>query len=203
MTGLSRRPGAVSLGILTILAFIPLDAATVSKQNADTFARKIALIQRQADARERVGARRTALTEDELNSWFTYGAQPLLPAGVSQAQVSIIGGGRVMGQAVVDLDSIAKRRATGGTLDPWSFVGGKVPISVTGVLQARDGMGTFDVQSAAISGVPVPATLLQELLTYYSRTPERPQGVRLDAPFALPANIRQIEVGQGQAVVVQ
>lgn len=203
MTGNSRRPGAVFLGILAFVAFIPLDAATVSKQNADTFARKIALIQRQAEARERVGARRTALTEDELNSWFTFSAQPLLPAGVSQAQVNIIGGGRVMGQAVVDLDSVAKRRATGATLDPWSFVGGKVPISVTGVLQARDGMGKFDVQSAAISGVPVPATLLQELLTYYSRSPERPQGVRLDAPFALPANIRQIDVGEGQAVVVQ
>ena len=203
MTGVSRRPGALLLGILVFVAFIPLDAATVSKQNADTFARKLALIQRQGDAQERVGARRTAVTEDELNSWFTFSAPALLPAGVSQPQVSIIGDGRVMGQAVVDLDSIAKRRATGGTLDPWSFVGGKVPISVSGTLQARDGMAKFDVQSAAISGVPVPATLLQELLTYYSRTPERPQGVRLDAPFALPANIRQIDVGQGQAVVVQ
>jgi hypothetical protein len=45
--------------------------------------------------------------------------------------------------------------------------------------------------------------MLQEVLGYYSRTPERPEGVRLDSPFALPAKIRQIEVGQGQAVVVQ
>jgi hypothetical protein len=40
-------------------------------------------------------------------------------------------------------------------------------------------------------------------VSYYSRTPENPQGVRLDDTFSLPANIRQIEVGQGQAVVVQ
>ena len=198
-----RRPGAVFLGILTFFALVPLDAATVSKQNADRFAQKLALIQRQAEAKERVGARRTPLTEDEVNSWFAYAAPKLLPAGVSQPQVSALGQGRLMGQAIVDLDSVAKRKSSGGTFDPWSFVGGKVPISVTGVLHARDGMGRFEVQSAAISGVPVPSTLLQELLTYYSRTPEKPAGVKLDAPFALPANIRQIEVGQGQAVVVQ
>jgi hypothetical protein len=198
-----RRPGALFLGILTFFALVPLDAATVSKQNADMFARKLALIQRQAETKERVGARRTALTEDELNSWFAYSATPLLPAGVSQPQITALGQGRLMGQAIVDLDTVSKRKSTGGSFDPWSFVGGKVPISVTGILHARDGMGRFEVQSAAISGVPVPSTLLQELLTYYSRTPEKPQGVRLDAPFALPASIRQIDVGQGQAVVVQ
>ena len=197
------KASRVFLGILTVFALVPLDAATVSKQNADTFARKIALIQRQADMKERVGARRTALTEDELNSWFAFSAKPLLPAGVTSPQISALGQGRVMGQAIVDLDSVSKRKSTGGTFDPWSFVGGKVPISVTGILHARDGKGRFEVQNAYISGVPVPATLLQEILSFYSRTPERPQGVRLDAPFELPANIRQIDVGQGQAVVVQ
>jgi hypothetical protein len=54
-----------------------------------------------------------------------------------------------------------------------------------------------------MSGVPVPVTVLQEVLTYYSRSDERPQGVRLADVFSLPANIRQIEVGEGQAVVVQ
>jgi hypothetical protein len=54
-----------------------------------------------------------------------------------------------------------------------------------------------------VSGVPIPKTLLQELLSHYTRSNERPQGYRLDDPFALPSNIRQIEVGQGRAVVVQ
>ena len=46
-------------------------------------------------------------------------------------------------------------------------------------------------------------TLLQEVVSYYSRTPEHPEGIRLDEAFALPANIQKIEVGSGQAVVVQ
>ena len=78
-----------------------------------------------------------------------------------------------------------------------------MPITVTGVLQTKGGRGQFDLQSATLSGVPVPKALLQELVSYYSRSTDHPDGVRLDAPFALPARIQQIEVGEGQAVVVQ
>ena len=183
---------------------IPLGAATVSRQSAEDFSQKIALIQRQAENPAGPGARRTRLTEDELNSWFMYRAQPVLPAGVSQPQITILGEGRLAGQAIIDLDAVAKRRSSaGGAFDPLSLLGGKVPVSVSGTLHTRDGMARFEVQRAEMSGVPVPVTVLQEVLTYYSRSDERPQGVRLDDVFPLPANIRQIEVGEGQAVVVQ
>jgi hypothetical protein len=184
---------------------IPLRAATVSRQSAEEFAQKIDLIQRHGESAERAGARRTRITEDELNSWFMYRAQPVLPAGVAQPQVTILGEGRLAGQAIVDLDAVAKRRSSsgGGAFDPLSLIGGKVPISVSGILHTRDGKARFEVQRAEMSSIPVPVTVLQELLTYYSRSDERPQGVRLDDVFPLPANIQQIEVGQGQAVVVQ
>ena len=186
---------------------LPLHAATVSRQSAEDFSEKIALIQRQgesAGAQSTGAARRTRLTEDELNSWFMYRAQPVLPAGVSEPQITIVGEGRLAGQATIDLDAVAKRRSSGGgAFDPLSLIGGKVPISVSGILHTRDGQARFEVQRAEMSGIPVPVTVLQEVLTYYSRSDERPQGVRLDDVFALPANIRQIEVGQGQAVVVQ
>jgi hypothetical protein len=193
-----------ALFLLLSLA-VPLQAATVSRQSAEEFSQKIALIQRQGDTAtaQRAGARRTRLTEDELNSWFLYRAQPVLPAGVSQPQIAIVGDGRLAGQATIDLDAVAKRRASGGAFDPLSLIGGKVPVSVTGILHTRDGQARFEVQRAEMSGLPVPVTVLQEVLTYYSRSDERPQGVRLDDVFTLPANIRQIEVGQGQAVVVQ
>lgn len=185
---------------------LPLHAATVSRQSAEDFSEKMALIQRQGEATtsQSVGARRTRLTEDELNSWFMYRAQPVLPAGVSQPQITIVGEGRLAGQATIDLDAVSKRRSSGGgAFDPLSLIGGKVPVSVSGILHTRDGQARFEVQRAEMSGIPVPVTVLQEVLTYYSRSDERPQGVRLDDVFSLPANIRQIEVGQGQAVVVQ
>ena len=195
----------VPVFLLTALV-IPLRAATVSPQSAEEFSQKMALIQRQGESAttQSVGARRTRLTEDELNSWFMYRAQPVLPAGVSQPQITIVGEGRLAGQATIDLDAVAKRRSSGGgAFDPLSLIGGRVPVGVTGILHTRDGQARFEVQSAQMSGIPVPVTVLQEVLTYYSRSDDRPQGVRLDDVFTLPSNIRQIEVGQGQAVVVQ
>src|SRR5687767_15238245 len=195
-----------ALFLLLPALVIPLQAAIVSRQSAEEFSQKIALIQRQGETAtpQPAAARRTRLTEDELNSWFMYRAQPVLPAGVSQPQITIVGEGQLAGQATIDLDAVAKRRSSGaGAFDPLSLIGGKVPVSVSGILHTRDGKARFEVQRAEMSGVPVPVTVLQEVLTYYSRSDERPQGVRLDDIFTLPANIRQIEVGQGQAVVVQ
>lgn len=199
----ARRRGLLTFVIPAILGLIPLQAATVSRENADVFARKLSEILGQGGVSEGIRPRRTPVTEDEVNSWFMYTAQPLLPAGILQPQITLAGQGRLTGQAIVDLDAVARGRSTGGRLDPWSFVGGRVPVSVTGLLHTRDGVGRFEVESAEISGVPIPTMLLQELLGQYSDTPGFPQGLTLDDAFQLPASIRQIEVGQGQAVVVQ
>lgn len=189
--------------ILVILGAASATAANVSRQQADLFQRKVVEIAKPNPPAVTAGMRRTPVTEGEINSWFTFSAQPLLPQGVTAPQVSILGGGKVRGQATLDFEAIGKRRATGGTLDPWSLLGGRVPLNVTGTLHTEGGVGRFELESADVSGVPVPRVLLQELLTFYSRSDQRPDGIRLDAPFPLPANIQKIEVGQGRAVVVQ
>jgi hypothetical protein len=186
-----------------ILSVASLEAAALSKQEADLFSRKLAQIVVQGDAAQKPGNRRTPVTETELNSWFTYSAKPLLPAGVSDPRITMIGNGKVTGQAVVDLDAIAKKKASGGTFDIWNLVGGKVPVNVAGTLRTKDGIGSFDLESADVSGLPLPKSFLQEVVSYYSRTADHPQGVKIDDPFALPASIRQIDVGAGQAVIVQ
>jgi hypothetical protein len=194
-----------SLAVVALAAAVAhASDARLSRQDADAFQRKIAVIaDRGSVASPAGGIRRTALSESELNSWFAYHAQPLIPAGVAQPRISIIGQGRLGAEAIVDLDAVAKRKASGGVLDPWSYVGGRVPVSVTGVLHTRDGIGRFQLEAAEVSGVPVPKALLQEVVAYYSRTENHPNGINMEAPFELPAGINRIEVGQGQAVVVQ
>lgn len=178
--------------------------AKLSRQNADSFQHKIMVIAAGDRAAVKTAApRRTPLTEGELNSWFAYHAQPLIPQGVAEPKISIIGNGKLGAEAIVDLDAVAKRKATGGVLDPWGYIGGRVPVSVTGILHTKDGVGRFQLESAEVSGVPVPKTLLQELVAYYSRTENHPNGINMEAPFELPAGISRIEVAQGQAVVVQ
>ena len=187
-----------------LVAVVTLQARDVSRQQADSFTKKVAIIsQRGMLPATSATPRRTVLSENELNSWFAYRAQELIPTGVTQPKVTIIGNGRVMGLATVDLDAVAKQRSSGSTFDLWNLVGGRVPVTVTGVLETKGGQGRFDLQSATLAGVPVPKTLLQELVSYYSRTADHPNGVRIDTPFQLPARIQQIEVAPGQAVVVQ
>ena len=47
-----------------------------------------------------------------------------------------------------------------------------------GCLRTQNGQGRFELQQAAVSGVPIPKSVLQELVSYYSRTAEDPGGHR-------------------------
>ena len=76
-------------------------------------------------------------------------------------------------------------------------------MTAVGILHTRDGIGRFELESATVGGLVVPKTVLQELLSYYSRTPEDPDGLNLDETFELPAKIKEIQVGKAVAYVIQ
>ncbi len=122
---------------------------------------------------------------------------------MTEPQITIIGDGKVSGAATVDLDAVAKTKRTGSLIDPWNLLGGRVPVTVSGVLRTQNGQGRFELQSAAISGVPVPKTLLQELVSYYSRTADDPEGVGSTTRSRCPRASDRSKSAQGQAVVVQ
>lgn len=192
----SLRFVAVTFCALLVL-LVTAEAANTSRPQADSFAKKLAIIKQHA-AESPKSSRRTTVTEGEVNSWFVYRAQPLLPGGVKDPRVTAVGNGKMLGVVTVDLDDIAKSRS-----GVWKLLGGTLPISLSGVLRTKDGRGQFDLQSADISGVPVPKFLVQEIVTHYTRAEDRPNGIRLDDAFTLPANIKQIDVGQGQALIIQ
>ncbi len=189
---------AVVLAVL--FTWAGLAGATLSRPQAEAFERKVAQITQGTRAGE---VRRTTVTEDELNSWFTYRAEPLLPDGIIRPQVSLLGGGRLTGQATLDFAAIGRQRSTGGWLDPWALLGGRLPIAVTGTLQARNGAGRFMLESATLGGIPIPSAVLQELVSLYTRSDERPRGIGIDEAIPLPAGVRAVEIGRGAAVVVQ
>jgi hypothetical protein len=104
---------------------------------------------------------------------------------------------------MVDLDAVRKEKNPTSLLDPMNYLMGKVPVSAIGVLKTSNGVGHFELESAAISRLPIPKFLLQEIVGHYSRTAANPAGISLDDPFALPARIREIQVERGQAIIVQ
>jgi hypothetical protein len=194
----------VGLSLLAALT-IPARAADppVSRRDADLLKQKIALIAERSSAAPSEQRLRTTVTEQEVNAYLVYEAQDYLPAGVVSPGITILDGGRVSGRATVDLDQIREDRKPTGLLDPMRFLSGRLPVTATGVLRTSNGVATFQFESAAISGVPVPKVLLQQIVGYYSRSPERPSGFSLDDPVALPARIREIQLQRGQAIVIQ
>jgi hypothetical protein len=125
-----------------------------------------------------------------------------IPVGIVEPVLNALGEGRVSGRAVVDLDAVRKQKQR-GWLDPIGYLSGRLPVTASGRLTTKEGKGQFQLESAEISGVTVPKTVLQELVSYYSRTPENPSGIDMDAPFELPARIREIQVGAGSSTIVQ
>jgi hypothetical protein len=147
--------------------------------------------------------RQTPVSQSEVNAYLDVKGPELLPVGVTEATVAAHGAGRLSGRAVVNLDAVREKKGSGGWLDPTTYLRGQLPVTASGVLHTKDGSGRFSLETTEVSGVPVPKAFLQELVSYYTRSADHPNGVSLDDVFELPANIREIQVGQGNAIVVQ
>jgi hypothetical protein len=144
----------------------------------------------------------TQLTDTELNAYLRYQLKDQVPVGIVEPTLNAIGEGRVSGGAVIDLDAVRKQRQRGWT-DPLGYLTGSLPLTASGVLVTQNGVGRFQLEAAAISGISIPKSLVQELLTHYSKSPQNPAGISMDDPFELPARIKEIRVGKGEALVVQ
>jgi hypothetical protein len=193
--------------LLSALAALVLYAATtaavqLSRQLGDSFQQKIDLIAKNGSGNP-VRPRKTPLSEPEVNSYLAFNLKEKLPKGLADPQIDILADGALAGRAMLDIDEFKRGRQSRGVIDPFNYISGKVPVTARGVLRTANGAGRFDLQSAELSGVPLPKPIVQELVTFFTRTPENPKGFNLDAPFDLPAKIRQIASRPGEAIVIQ
>lgn len=177
-------------------------AAPLTKQLSDAFAKKIVVVQKMADETSSKD-RTTTFTQDETNSYLKYGAGDLLPTGLTQPQMTMLGQGRVSGTAVVDLDVVRRKQGSGGWFDPTSYLTGKLPVTASGRIITWDGKGRFELASAEVSGVPIPKSFLAQMVNFFTRTAGNPKGSSIDDTFELPAEIRSVDVEQGRFVLHQ
>lgn len=178
-------------------------ASKLSKQDATRFQAKLATIEKNATTPAKGGAARTTQVSDaEVNSYLKFAAGSQVPVGIVDPMLHGAGNGRVTGRAVVDLDVVRKSKKRAWT-DPLGYLMGRLQVTAAGTLTTKAGVGQFTLESAQISGVTIPKSLLQELVSYYSTTKDNPDGIDMDKPFVLPAAIREIRIGQGTTTIVQ
>ena len=192
------------LALALIAGTIQLSAqGRLTQQDATRFAGKLGQIEKNAATpRKGNAARTTTVSDAEVNAYLKFSAGSQVPVGIVDPTLHGAGNGRVTGRAIVDLDAVRTQKKRSWT-DPLGYLMGKLPVTAAGTLTTTKGVGRFQLESAEISGVTVPKSLLQELLSYYSRSKEDPDGINMDDPFELPARIKEIRVGKATATIVQ
>lgn len=198
------RVGSRFLFIYLILAIASSGTAALelSRERGDALEQKLEEITKNG-SRNPVAPRKTPMSELEVNSYLAFNVKDKIPRGLTNPEITMVGDGQLSGRVVVDFDEVKRHRRSQGLIDPLSYVSGQVPLTARGVLRAREGKGEFQLASAEILGVQLPKRIVQELVSFFSRTRENPNGFDIDAPFELPAKIRELVVNRGEAVVIQ
>ena len=123
--------------------------------------------------------------------------------GGSDRSVGVPSGGKShLGERDSGPRARERGRKSTSMLDPFNFLSGSRSCRRQRRAATRNGVGSFALESASISGVPVPLWMLQEIVTYIRSLRPRRRRVPRQA-ILLPSGIREIQLAKGQAIVVQ
>src|SRR5262249_18020855 len=162
----------VIVGVLAITSVAAIvlaaDAGVGTRADADALQTKLLQIATNGLA-EKPASRKTAVSEREVNAFLRAHAAESLPQGVIDPLVTILPDGHLTAKAMVDLDEVRNSKER-GAFSPWTLLRGRVPVEASGLLRTENGVGAFTLESATVGGVPVPKSVLQELVSYYSKS---------------------------------
>lgn len=173
----------------------------ISADQAQSLVHKLeALENRRRAGKQAVRAETVLITEGELNSYLNLGVGVKLPDGVTDVALRLERD-RVFAKAMVDLEQVKGKIRTSGPLNPLSLLGGRVPLEIQSRLTNDDGFGTVDVEDVRLGPVSVPLSVLEQMVSYATRSSENPEGFDIRAPFRLPYSVRRIRLQPGRALL--
>lgn len=142
------------------------------------------------------------VSESDANRYLREEGGERIPSGITDATVAFAEGGLISARATVDLGVVSATRSK-DTLDPLHYFTGLLPVTVAGFFRTNDGIGQIEIDRVTIAGLPVPRSVLQEIVRQYSKSSTYPRGVELTDPFELPYRIREVRVRLAEVVVEQ
>jgi hypothetical protein len=185
---------------LTALALLPMAQSPAppafSTSDAQSLSRKLQAIERRKQMRD-TRPQSILVTEGELNSYLNLDPAAKLPKGVSEVVVRLDHDDRVQARGMVDLEAVKPKVPWIG-FGPLMFFGGSVPVEIKGRLRTSEGFGNIEVEDLRMASIPVPISVLEQLVSTSTRTEENPQGFDIRAPFRLPYSVKRVRLEPGQ-----
>ena len=157
MRGTPWFTAAAVAGTIAVAALAAADVYT--RADSTSMRQKIERIvqtERTVAQRKAPAGLTTPLSQREVNSYLRYDLAPQVPVGIADPVITILGEGRLLGEAVVDLDAVSRANPPKGFFDPMRLLTGRLPLRVQGVLATSSGTGRFSLESASLAGVPIP-----------------------------------------------
>ena len=140
------------------------------------------------------------LTQRALNGYLRFQGTTILPEGLSDVTIEIQSDGRLTGTGTLDLDQIEDFDA--GSVGMLQFLSGSLPVALSVTLKEVDGELHVGLGDTQIGPVRVPPALGRLLIQRYSVNERYPNGIDLDNPISIPSAVEDIQIEQGQIIVV-
>ena len=175
--------------------------AAYSAALADGLSQKLDALLRRSQLKKPPREKTVTVAEPELNSYLNLTLGPKMPKGVSDVVVRFEKD-RVVARALVDLAEVQGKISSGSLGGLLSFLSGKAPLEARGRLDAaEDGFAAFAIEEVRLSTIPVPVSVVEQLVTSATKSAESPHGFDLHSPFRLPYDLKRVRIQPGQALL--
>jgi hypothetical protein len=172
-----------------------------SPAEAESFARKLEVMERRAQQKKPPAQKTVTITEAELNSYVNLTLGPKIPRGVSDLVIRL-DPDRLGARALVDLAEVKGQIPSGSLGGMLSFLSGTVPLEARGRVGApADGFSTIAIEQVYLSTIPVPVSVVEQLVASATKSASSPQGFDVNSPFRLPYDLKRVRLQAGRAVL--
>jgi hypothetical protein len=172
----------------------------LSWAEADSFSRKIAVIEERHKQQKAKKSAPVQVTQGELNSYLNLSYADELPRGVTNVEVRF-GTGRIEAKGYVDVDQDKGSVPSSSSWGALSFLSGQVPIELSGKLVNQDGFGTVELDSAYVASIRVPVSVVEQMIASSTKSEKHPDGYDIHAPFRLPYSVNRVRIEPGKATI--
>jgi len=176
---------------------VALDRSTLSRTEADALDRKFDELSERHKA-GRVTRGTVLVTEREVNSYLNLSPSVKMPRGLSDVVVRLEQE-RIHATGILDLDKVRDKMPNLSPLSPLYWLSGQVPVLLRGRLVNDEGFATVEWEDVRVGNIPVPVSLLHQIVSSTTKSDDFPDGFDIRSPFRLPYSLRQVRIEPGRA----